>query len=89
MNVFDQLAARKRQLRARSDAQRMNIALVYYQWQARSNVARRTFGIFRHPLVLAGLGLFALKMPWRKAFRMSGWAFKGWRLLRLVQRMWI
>jgi hypothetical protein len=89
MNAFEELAERKSGLLRRSDAERTNIARVYYQWQARSQVARRTLGIFRHPLVLAGLGLFALKMPWRRAYRMSGWAFKGWRIVRLVQRMWL
>jgi hypothetical protein len=89
MNHLDDLAERKRQLLARSDDERLNIARVYYQWYARSEVARRSFAIFRNPLVLAGLGIFALKMPWRKAYRLSGWGFKAWRLLRLVQRIWL
>jgi hypothetical protein len=89
MNNFDDLAERKRQLLARSEGERTNIARVYYQWQARSSIARQTLGIFRNPLVLAGLGLFALKMPWRKAYRVGGLAFKAWRLLRVVRRIWL
>jgi hypothetical protein len=89
MNALEELEKRKRLLLARADGERTNIARIYYQWQARSDVARRTLGIFRNPLVLAGLGILALKMPWRRAFRFGGWAFKGWRLLRLVQRMWL
>lgn len=89
MSALAEIAERKRVLLDRSAEDRLNIARVYYQWQARSLVARRTLGIFRNPLVLAGLGLLVLKLPWRRAYRLGGWGWKAWRLLRLVQRMWI
>lgn len=84
---MEEIAARKQRLLERSEAERNGIARAYYRWDARTEAARRAFGILRHPLVLAGLGVFALKMPWRRAFKMGGWALKAWRLLRLVQRM--
>ena len=31
--------------------------------------------------ILAGLGLVALKMPWRRAYRWSGWFWLGWKML--------
>ena len=89
MNHFEELAERKRRLLERADRERTDIARVYYQWQARSGVARRSLGIFKNPFVLAGLGLLALKMPWRKARRVGGWALKSWRLFRLVRRLWL
>ena len=89
MKGLETLEERKRNLLERSDNERLNIARVYYQWQARSQVARQTFGIFKNPLVLAALGVVALKMPWRRAYRLGGWGWKGWKLLRLVRRMWI
>jgi hypothetical protein len=89
MTALEEITARKTALLSQSDSERLEIARVYYQWQARSNVARQTLGIFRNPLVLAGIGIFLLKMPWRRAYRFGGWAFKTWRLLRLVQRIWL
>lgn len=87
MDALDEITARKQALLARSDAERIEIARIYYQWEARTSVARKTLGFLRHPLVLAGLGLIALKMPWRRAFKMGGLALKTWRLLNLVRRM--
>lgn len=87
MDALEEIAARKQRLLERSEAQRGEMARSYYQWEARTHVAKRTFRILRHPLFLAGLGLVALKLPWRRAFKMGGWALKAWRLLRLVQRM--
>jgi hypothetical protein len=89
VNALEDITARKQSLLNRSDSERMEIARVYYQWQARSNVARQTLGIFRNPWVLAGLGIFVLKMPWRRTYRLGGWAFKTWRLLRWAQRIWL
>jgi hypothetical protein len=89
MSTLEELAERRRALVERSDSERFHIASIYYQWNARSNVTRKTLGILKHPLVLAGLGLFMLKMPWRRTNKMSGWIWKSWRLLRLVQRMWV
>ena len=89
MNSFEELAERKRRLLERSESERTNIARVYYQWQARTQVARHTLKIFRNPLVLAGMGFLVWKLPWRRAYRLGGWGFKAWRLLRLVQRMWL
>jgi hypothetical protein len=89
MNQLEELAARKEQLISRSDAERASIALTAYQWQARRQVARQVTGILKNPFVLAGLGLLLLKMPWRRTFRLSNWAWRGWRVLRTVQRLWI
>ena len=89
MSSLEEIAAHKQQLLGKSGDERMRIARVYYQWQARTQVARQVTGILKNPLVLAGMGLVLLKMPWRRTFRFGGWALKGWRLLRMVRRMWI
>lgn len=89
MNSLEEIATKKQELLNRSDTERNRIARVYYQWQARTTVARQVTGVFRNPLVLAGIGLLLLKLPWRKTYRLSGWAWKGWRLIRTIRRMWI
>jgi hypothetical protein len=89
MTKMEEIAARKQELARRSDDERNNITRVYYQWQARTVLARKVTGILRNPFVLAGLGLLALKMPWRKTYKMSGWAWRVWKLVRVFRRMWI
>ena len=89
MTNLEEIAARKQQLLDKSDAERHRIARVYYQWQARTTVARQVTGILKNPLVLAGIGLVLLKMPWRRTYRFGGWAWKGWRLVRTIRRLFI
>ncbi len=84
--ALEELAQRKQALVARSDASRLEMARVYYQYQARTVLARKMTSFFRNPLVLAGLGLLALKMPWRRTYRLGGWAWRAWRLLRSIRR---
>ena len=86
MTALEEISARKQLLIARSDGARSEIARLYYQAQARTFFARKVGSFFKNPLVLAGLGLFALKMPWRRAYRVGGWAWRIWRLLRTVRR---
>jgi hypothetical protein len=86
MSRIDEIAGRKQRLIADSDARRNEIARVYYQYQARTLLARQVTGFLRNPLVLAGLGLLALKMPWRRTFRFGGWVWRVWRLFRTVRR---
>jgi hypothetical protein len=89
MNTLEEIAARKQQLLQQSQSERSEISRIYYQWQARTLVARQVTGILKNPFVLAGIGTLLLKMPWRRAFRLGGWAWKGWKLLRIVRRVWI
>jgi hypothetical protein len=84
-----EIAARKEQLISRSSDERSSIARVYYQWQARTTVARQVTGVLKNPFVLAGLGLLLLKMPWRRTYKYGGWAWRAWRLVRTLRRMWI
>ncbi|HTG43355.1 MAG TPA: hypothetical protein VK633_02365 [Verrucomicrobiae bacterium] len=86
MNRLDEIVVRKQQLLAESDAGRNEMARVYYLYQARTLMARQAASFFKNPLVLAGLGIFALKMPWRRAYKLGGWAWRGWRLLRTIRR---
>jgi len=86
MTRLEQIIAHKQRLIAESDAARNNMARVYYQYQARTLMARKITSFFKNPIVLAGLGLFALKMPWRRACKMGGWAWRIWRLLQTVRR---
>lgn len=89
MTNLEEIAARKDALIRRSDDERNEITRVYYQWQARTTVARQVTGFLKNPLVLAGLGLLALKMPWRRAYKMGGWAWRMWKFTRIFRRMWI
>ena len=89
MTKIEEIEAHKRRLVRRSDDERNEITRVYYQWQARTTVARQVTGILKNPFVLAGIGLLLLKMPWRRAYKMSGWGWKVWKLVRLFRRMWI
>ena len=50
-------------------------------------VARQVAGILKNPVVIAGMGLVMLKLPWRRAFRMSGLAWRTWRFLMLLRRV--
>jgi len=86
MTRLEEIIAHKQRLIAESDAARNDMALVYYRYQARTLIARKIKSFLKNPLVLAGLGLFALKMPWRRAYKMGGWAWRIWRLLRTVRR---
>jgi hypothetical protein len=87
MNDLEQIAARKQMLIGRSDEERNDIARIYYRWQARTSLARQVTDILKNPLVLAGLGLFLLKMPWRRAYKMSGWGWRMWKLVRTIRRL--
>jgi hypothetical protein len=89
MTKIEEIEAHKRHLVRRSDDERNEITRVYYQWQARTTVARQVTGILKNPFVLAGIGLLLLKMPWRRAYKMSGWGWRVWKLVRLFRRMWI
>lgn len=86
---IEQIGERKRALIASSDAQRNDLTRIYYGWQARTQVARQVTGILRNPFVLAGLGLVLLKLPWRRCYKMGGLAWRGWRLLMLLRRVFI
>ena len=87
MKTLPEITARKQQLIADSDAGRYEIARVYYQYQARTMAARQIAGFLRNPVVLAAIGLVALKMPWRRAYRMGGWAWRCWGVVRMVRRI--
>ncbi|HEX7862311.1 MAG TPA: hypothetical protein VF773_18385 [Verrucomicrobiae bacterium] len=89
MNRLEELAARKQALLNKSEGERTRIARTYYGWQARTHAARQVTRILRNPIVLAGIGLLALKMPWRRTYKLGGWAWKSWRLIRTIRRMWI
>jgi hypothetical protein len=86
MTRLEEIQVRKHQLLARSDAARNDMMRVFYEYQARTLFVRKVTGLFKNPFVLAGLGLFALKMPWRRAFRFGGWAWRAWGLLRTIRR---
>jgi hypothetical protein len=89
MTTLEEIAARKQELVGRSDDERNEITRVYYQWQARTAVARQVTSILKNPLVLAGIGLLLLKLPWRRTYKMGGWAWRLWKLVRVFRRMWI
>jgi hypothetical protein len=86
MSALEEIVARKQRLIAASDAGRNDMARRYYEYQARTLMARKVTSFFKNPLVLAGLGLLALKMPWRRAYKLGGWGWRAWRLLRTIRR---
>jgi len=86
MSALEEILARKQRLIAASDAGRYEMARRYYEYQARTLMARKVSNFFKNPLVLAGLGLLALKMPWRRTYKLGGWAWRAWRLLRTIRR---
>lgn len=89
MSTLDEIALRKQELLSQSEADRNRIARKYYQWQARTHATRQVTRILKNPLVLAGIGLVLLKMPWRRSYKLGGWAWRAWRLVRTIRRMWI
>lgn len=89
MTQLEEIAARKQELLAQAEEERNHIARRYYQWQARTHATRQVTRILKNPFVLAGIGLVLLKMPWRRSYKFGGWAWKGWRLVRMIRRMWI
>ena len=89
MTKIEEIAARKQELVRRSGDERNEITRVYYQWQARTVMARQVGSILKNPFVLAGIGLLVLKMPWRRTYKMGGWAWRVWKLVRVFRRMWI
>lgn len=86
MTRLEEITERKRQLLARADAERNALIRTCCEYRARTLVASKVSGFIKNPIVLAGLGLLALKMPWRRTLKMSGWIWRGWRLLKTVQR---
>ena len=89
MTKIKEITARKQELVRRSGDERNEITRVYYQWQARTVMARQVGSILKNPFVLAGIGLLVLKMPWRRTYKMGGWAWRVWKLVRVFRRMWI
>jgi len=89
MTRIEEITARKQELARRSDDERNEIKRVYYQWQARTTVARQATSFLKNPLVLTGLGLLLLKLPWRRTYKMGGWAWRLWKFVRVFRRMWI
>ena len=86
VNGLEAVTEQKRLLLERANEERNDIARKYYQWQARGEVARKTTRLFRNPIVLASLGLLALKLPWRRTYKAGGWFWKGWKLFRIFRR---
>jgi hypothetical protein len=86
MNRLEVIQERKQALIQRSDEQRNQIARRFYQYQARTTIARNVTGILRNPLFLGLAGLVALKLPWRKSLKFGGLFWKGWKYFRLLRR---
>jgi hypothetical protein len=82
---FDQLAKRKAALLDLTDAQRLELAVLYTSFERPARTVTRVGNFVRNPFVLAGMGLFAAKLPWRRVFKVSGWAWKGWKWFKLFK----
>ncbi len=87
MSELEQITIRKQALINQSDLERNDIARTYYRWHARTNVARQVTGFLKNPWVLAGVGLLLVKLPWRRAYKMSGWGWRVWKLFRTIRRL--
>ena len=85
MTRLEEIAARKQRLVTESDNARNEMVRVYYQYQARTIMARKITALLKNPAVLVALGLIVLKMPWRRVARLGGWTWRGWRLFRMIR----
>jgi hypothetical protein len=86
---LNNIALRKSLLLDLIEAQRLEMAVLYTSVERPARLASQVNHLVRNPFVVAGLGVFAAKLPWRRFFRVSGWAWRGWKwykLLRTVRR---
>lgn len=86
MNEYIQDVTRRRlALQSLANAQRAQIRASIAVWEKPARTARAVNSFVRNPLVLAGFGLVMAKMPWRRLMKVSRFAYKGWRIMKMVQ----
>jgi hypothetical protein len=83
--VLRDITERKAQLVNLAASQRTNLGAIGRVWEQPFRVASQVNSFMRNPLVLAGLGLVMAKMPWRRLFKVSRFAYKGWKIMKIVQ----
>lgn len=79
------ITERKARLVGDAASQRVNLAAICQAWGRPVRVASQVNAFVRNPLVLAGLGLIMAKMPWRRLLKVSRFAYKGWKVMKIVQ----
>lgn len=84
-DTFAQINRRKHLLLDRTEAQRIELATFYATIERPARMAGQVNTFLRNPFVIAGMGVCALKFPWRRLFKVSGWAWKGWKWFRLLK----
>lgn len=80
------LEERKGRLLALAGAQREQVRLHFREVQRPVQMAGRFTKIATNPLVLLGLSALTIKMPWKGAFKMGRFVFKGIKMFRLVKK---
>ncbi len=86
----ERLARRREQLVALADRQRAELTSYSQGVKGPLRVAEIVVGLAnslrRSPWLVAGLAFLLVRTPWRKLARYPKWAWRGWRILRLVRR---
>ena len=84
-DVFASIESRKRALREECSAQRELFAAAWHGFERPVATCYRAANTLRSPLLWAGVGLVALKLPKRKLLRLPVLLWKGWKLARTVR----
>lgn len=80
------LEERKARLLAEAGAQREQVRLYFREVQRPIKMAGTFTKIATNPLVLLGLSAITIKLPWKRAFKVGRFVFKGIKLFRLARR---
>ena len=75
MDALQEILVRKQVLLSTCEMQRNDLARHLRACHERTEPARRVKAILTNPMVLAGLGLLAWKMPWKRVLGMSSLAW--------------
>jgi hypothetical protein len=76
---------RKTRLRGVAAVQRVQLKQITTAWRRPAQVVSSVNSFVRNPFVLAGFGLLMAKMPWKRAIKVSRFAYKGWKILKVLQ----
>ncbi|MGV3772359.1 MAG: hypothetical protein ACO1QB_05620 [Verrucomicrobiales bacterium] len=80
------LEERKGRLLAQAGAQREQVRLHFREALRPIQMAGTFTKIATNPLVLLGLSALTVKLPWKRAFKVGRFVFKGVKMFRLVRR---
>ena len=82
---IQEVTARRRALQSVAAGQRSQLGAAIAVWQKPARTVSAINNFVRNPLVLAGFGLIMAKMPWKRLFKVSRFAYKGWKIVKILQ----